>query len=146
MNDKSDAELLRGIEQQVVTVARSPNRAVVETKILDVFKHAADMIRDVHKLHESQSETLAQHIENIGKDFNDLCKKAAEEVRHLRITPQAHAEKTADELVYLGETEQERHQVILQGMNSIQGTLRTMSDHGNEDRSAGNGGADTRGR
>jgi len=109
------AKLTRGITPEPVNEKEHP--------ALAACRKAAEMVRNVHKAHSEQSETLAQHIEHIGETFSGLCKEAAERIRNERILPQEMSNKTADELEEMGKLETERQLRVAHGLRAARDAI-----------------------
>jgi len=84
---------------------------------------AAEMVRGLHQRHEAEGETLAQHLEQIGQDVLDMCKEAAAQVRAQRIMPKEMADKIADDLINIGQTESARQAVVAKGLTAARDAI-----------------------
>ena len=119
---------VRNLEDEIGDLARTIDRAhpsldEKEHPALVACRKAAEMVRNVHKAHSEQSETLAQHIEHIGETFLGLCKEAANKIREQRILPEEMSNKTADELEDMGKTETERQQRVSAGLRAARDAI-----------------------
>jgi hypothetical protein len=117
----------RNIEDEIGDLARSIERGPAvptdEHPALAACRKAAEMVRNVHKAHSEQSETLAQHIEHIGETFLGMCKEAANKIREQRILPEEMSNKTADELELMGKTETERQLRVSSGLKAARDAI-----------------------
>jgi hypothetical protein len=93
-----------------------PPRTQHSNAIVDACKKAADMIRDVHKTHEAEAETLARHMEQIGDNLKNMCDEVAKQIRDARVMPKEMAEETANELLEIGSKEADRHDRVSNGL------------------------------
>src|SRR5262252_2070716 len=82
------------LEQEIAQLARDIDRmpapkdeAKPKHPALIACEKAAEMVRSVHERHAAEGETLAQHLEQIGETFSQMCKEAANQVRQQRILP-----------------------------------------------------------
>jgi hypothetical protein len=115
------------IEKEIADLARVAEREPVPQEVkhpaLIACEKAAEMVREVHKSHEAEGETLAQHLEHIGETFASMCKEAANEVRKQRILPGEMASKMADELIEIGNLEFERQTRVARGLTAARDAI-----------------------
>jgi hypothetical protein len=102
----------------------SPQRDAME----EACRKAAAMIRDIHTVHASESETLAKHIEGIGKNLNEMCQEMAKQVRDMRAMPKEMAEQTAAELLKIGKQEAERHDRVSSGLLAARTAIKAIDE------------------
>jgi hypothetical protein len=102
----------------------SPQRDAME----EACKKAAAMIRDIHTVHASESETLAKHIEGIGKNLNDMCLEMAKQIREMRAMPKEMAEQTAADLMKIGKQEAERHDRVSTGLRAARAAIKGIDE------------------
>jgi hypothetical protein len=86
------------------------------TAIVEACKKAAEMIRDVHKMHAAEAETLARHMEQIGDNLKNMCDEVAKQIRDARVLPEEMAQETAAELLDIGNKEADRHDRVTNGL------------------------------
>src|SRR5262252_5552446 len=114
------------IEEELSKLTRSVERTSInesEHPALVACRKAAEMVRNVHKAHSEQSETLAQHILEIGKTFLAMCEEAANKIREQRILPEEMSAKTADELEQMGQLEAERQARVKRGLTAARDAI-----------------------
>jgi len=97
--------------------------AVEEHPALIACRKAAEMVRKVHERHSAEGETLAQHLEQIGEKFLELCKEAANQIRQQHILPKEMAGKMADELVDIGQKEAKRQAIVSRGLTAARDAI-----------------------
>jgi hypothetical protein len=120
--------LIKEIERISSTVKRgNSGQSSNKNMVLEACGKAADMVRELHKTHEAEGETLAQHLEHIGNTFHDMCKEAARQVRELRIMPKEMAEQTATDLMKLGQDEAKRHETISSALITARNALLSVT-------------------
>jgi hypothetical protein len=123
---RSVAELKRA---DVAKSGNSGQREAAANAVLAACEKAVQMIRGVHETYASEGETLAQHLENKGKEYMELFAAAAKAVRELRIVPKEAAEATAKDLLELGRIEQERHAVVAKGLMDARQALLNIGKY-----------------
>jgi hypothetical protein len=134
MADKQ-VDLEREIEQSVADLKKAAvksgnsGREAAAHAVLAACEKAAAMVRDVHTTYAAEGETLAQHLENKGQEFLTLFQEAAKNVRELRVIPKESAEATANDLLELGKTEQERHAVVSKGLLDAREALLNIGNY-----------------
>jgi|SRR5215831_5332230 len=114
------------IEEELSKLTRTVERTSIdesEHPALAACKKAADMVRNVHKAHAEQGETMAKHLEQIGQTFMDMCKEAADKIREQRILPEEMSNKMADELEHMGKTEAERQTRVKHGLTAARDAI-----------------------
>jgi hypothetical protein len=102
----------------------SPQRDAME----EACRKAAAMIRDIHSVHASESETLAKHIEGIGANLNEMCLEMAKQIREMRAMPKEMAEQTAAELMKIGKQEAERHDRVSTGLLAARAAIKAIDE------------------
>lgn len=116
---------LRAVERKTIPPP-TPKPALTQSQmssVLEACQKAAEIVRNVHANHEAEGESLAKHLEQIGGTFLKMCQESAKQVRDLRIMPKEMAEKTAEELLSLGQQEEERHDKVTKGLISARDAL-----------------------
>jgi len=109
--------------QLVRTIERTNEPDANQHPALIACQKAAEMVRGVHERHAAEGETLAQHLEQIGEQFMQMCKQAADQVRQQRILPQEMATKMADDLVRVGQLEASRQARVAHGLTAARDAI-----------------------
>jgi len=138
--DRADRQIDISVEQEISQLARNVERkgngataSAADSEpvhpALIACQKAAEMVRNVHERHTAEGETMAQHLEQIGKSFMEMCQDAANQIREQRILPKEMAAKIADELLGIGQQEAERQSAVAHGLRSARDALVGIEQH-----------------